>query len=83
MKYLMDRDIIGKRIRMARIMRNTTMKKLAYECGITSETIGCVERGKNYPSLFTILAICNVLDIDIRTLVSNNKIRLDGMKWAE
>lgn len=60
---------LGERIRVARERNNLTQEKLAELCSLSSSHIGHIERGTRIPSLETVFAVSNVLDISFDSLL--------------
>lgn len=67
MKY--DITEIGSDIKRLREGRYLSYQQLSDLIGITSATIFKWEQGSNEPRLINIIAICDVLDVDILDLV--------------
>ena len=60
----------GRVVRQARKKRNLSQEELAGRSGLHRNAIGLVERGERSPSLDTVLAIADGLEISAATLVS-------------
>ena len=68
-RYKLDYDVMAKRIKQARHEKGYSQSKLAEMVGVSTNTIGRLEISYTTVSLKTILAIANVLDVDINYLV--------------
>ena len=53
-------------------LRNITPYALAKEAGISTSTMSYLMKGKTKPYVYTILMLCNVLDIHISELFDDN-----------
>ncbi len=56
------RHELGRRIRMARVDRNWTLKDLSEHSGVSVSQLSSIERGAHLPSLESMLAIAQALD---------------------
>lgn len=56
------RHELGRRIRLARIDRNWTLKDLSEHSGVSVSQLSSIERGAHLPSLESMLAIATALD---------------------
>lgn len=56
---------IGKKIRLARVVKDLTQIDLAKRSGISRQTIIAIERGQVTPTRETLVAICAVLGMDL------------------
>ncbi len=65
-------QLFGKRIREERQKRSLTLEQLAEKCDISSNFLGQLERGKNVPSLKSLIRIANVLEVSIDGLLFEN-----------
>ena len=84
----MDVDTITKhvstRLRAARIAKGLTQEELAGRLGMATESISHIERGVTVPSLKTIAAMAEVLEIGVEEVFSGlNSDRKTGRKRAE
>ena len=68
-----DFRLVGLQIRNFRESRNISQEQLAYKAGLSTGTIGKIERGINNPKTDTLLRIAQVYDIPI----ANNKATAD------
>lgn len=53
-------------VRQLRLARALSQEQLALEANITPSYLGLIERGKKNPTVRTVEAICNALDIRLR-----------------
>lgn len=60
---------VGNRIRDLRKERNISQEELANEADIPLSQIGRIERGETNPTISTLYAISNALDINLKTLL--------------
>jgi transcriptional regulator with XRE-family HTH domain len=63
--------VLGARIRSLREKQNISQAQLAYECELSREYIGLVERGVYSPTITTLWAIADALSISVEELVSS------------
>lgn len=63
----------GEKIRSIREKKSLTMKELAEKAGVSESLISQIERNKVSPALDTLLAIVDVLDIDLEYLFASYK----------
>jgi transcriptional regulator with XRE-family HTH domain len=68
----MDYKELGKNIRKYRKKQNITIEELAGKCSISSNFLGKIERAQSIPSLETLVAIANGLNIGIDTLIKKD-----------
>lgn len=54
----------GKNLRVARLARGLSMRKLALEAGLDHGTILAIEKGKSNPTLTTIVLLAEALGVD-------------------
>ena len=59
----MDKTVLGKRIRQARLSRSYTQQALAEKAGIGEMYVGEIERGVKMPSINSFIKIIEALDI--------------------
>lgn len=59
----MDNELLGKRIREARLKKKYTQQRLAEEAGIGQMYLGEIERGAKMPSLKIFIKIVEALEI--------------------
>ena len=67
-----DYDFLGKSIRKYRKNKNLTLLKLAEMIDVSESFIGQVERGKNKPSLETVVNLANALGVSVDDLLYRN-----------
>jgi len=70
-RYNINNILIGARIKRAREKKGYTQSRLAELVNIYTNMIGKLEINCANPSLKTILAIANVLEVDINFFVSD------------
>lgn len=56
---------------------------LAQKAGISTSTMSYLMNGKTNPQLYTLLAICNVLDVSINDLLSTGKQDGSEESWED
>lgn len=56
-------QLIGNKIKLARIKKGLTQELLAEKCDVTPKYISTLENGKTAGSVPLIICICNVLEI--------------------
>lgn len=59
----LDYNIIGERLKKARINRNLTQEKLAEQLDVSIAFLSRIERGSSFISLKRLNQICSVLDV--------------------
>lgn len=52
--------------------RKLTPRGLAEKAGLSSSTVSYILNGRTKPQIYTILQICNALDVSVEQLFSNN-----------
>ena len=72
--------IFGKVIRQYRQKKKLTQEELALESGLDRTYISLLELGSNSPSLDTMLALCNALNLSLSQLVIRMEDELDRNK---
>lgn len=60
---------LGKAIRQIREKRGVTQEAVAHDAGITTATLGVIERGLSNPTWATVKAIATALDTSMVNLV--------------
>jgi len=60
--------LLGKKIRELRKLNELTQAELAERCNLSDNFIALLERGKNFPSIFTIKKLSEVFNIPISEL---------------
>jgi transcriptional regulator with XRE-family HTH domain len=68
--------IICNRIATLRKEKNMTLEQLAYQSGISKGGLSEIERNMKEPRAYTILKICNGLDITISEFFNFNEINV-------
>ncbi|NYV73002.1 helix-turn-helix domain-containing protein [Streptomyces sp. UH6] len=68
-------QVIGERIRAARLHQNLTQEKVYLAAGIDRRTLQEVEAGRGNPRVETLLRIAAVLDIPIGQLMQHDAPR--------
>jgi transcriptional regulator with XRE-family HTH domain len=64
-----DAALFGAALRRTRIARGWTITKLAQRSGLNAQYLGVVEAGRNVPTLYVILEVCEVLGVDAGELI--------------
>lgn len=59
----LDYNIIGERLKKARINKNLTQEKLAEQLDVSIAFLSRIERGSSFISLKRLNQICSVLDV--------------------
>lgn len=70
-----DYKSVGKRIKIARIKKETTQEKLAGTVGISITHMSNIESGSASMSLPTLVLIANALDVSLDELMSGSIIK--------
>ena len=60
---MMDKVVLGKRIKEQRVLRNLKQDKFAEMIGITNVHMSEIERGNKAPGMETFIRIVNILDV--------------------
>jgi transcriptional regulator with XRE-family HTH domain len=60
---------LGKAIRSLREKKGFTQEAVAHDAGITTATLGVIERGLSNPTWATVKAICSALNVSMIELV--------------
>lgn len=68
----MDYIALGAAIRKKRIERGWKIAILADKVGVSEDFIGKVERATDIPSLQTVVAIANALEVSVDSLLRND-----------
>jgi len=76
-----DTQLFGKKIREERLKRNLTLEQLSEKCDISSNFLGQLERGKNVPSLKSLIRIANVLEVSIDDLLFENLEKINSQNY--
>lgn len=70
----MDQEKIGKFIASCRKKKKLTQEQLAEELNITYKAVSKWETGKGLPDASIMMDLCNILDITVNDLLSDEKI---------
>ncbi len=73
----MDYTELGAAIRKKRIERGWKIALLADKAGVSEDFIGKIERATDVPSLQTIVAIANALEVSVDSLLRNDLAVVD------
>lgn len=68
----MDYTALGVAIRKKRIERGWKIAVLADKVGVSDDFIGKIERATDIPSLQTVVAIANALEVGVDSLLQND-----------
>jgi transcriptional regulator with XRE-family HTH domain len=63
---------VGRRIREAREASGLTLRAISDATGVSTSMLSLVERGRTSPSIGTLVAICDALDIQMAKLFSGS-----------
>ena len=63
--------MIGQRIKSIRVKSNLTQEKLAERMEINTKYLSSIERGKENPTLNTIICLAEALEVDIGDIFSS------------
>lgn len=66
---MLDPRSLGARVRVVRQRAGLSQAQLAERAGVANETISRLERGSFEPSLSTLIAVADVLEVDLDSLV--------------
>lgn len=69
---LVDYEALGKRIRMKRREKRMSQQELAKAVQISASYFGNLERGNRVPSIDTLVAIANSLDVGLDFLLADS-----------
>lgn len=73
----MDYTVLGAAIRKKRIERGWKIAILADKAGVSEDFIGKIERATDVPSLQTVVAIANALEVSVDSLLRNDLAVVD------
>lgn len=73
----MDYTLLGAAIRKKRNERGWKIGVLADKVGVSDDFIGKIERATDIPSLQTVVAIANALEVSVDSLLSDNLVVVD------
>lgn len=74
----MDYTLLGAAIRKRRNERGWKIAVLADKVGVSDDFIGKIERATDIPSLQTVVAIANALEVSVDSLLSDNLVVVDA-----
>lgn len=74
----MDYTALGAAIRRKRIERGWKIATLADKAGITEDFVGKIERATDIPSLQTVVAIANALEVGVDSLLRDDLVVVDA-----
>ena len=74
----MPSNLVGTRIREARRTRGLTLRGLAQSLGISASLVSQVETGKSQPSVSTLYAIANALELSLDELLDVGAVRSEA-----
>lgn len=63
MMLTFDKELMGKKIQMARKEKGYTQEYLSELVGISNRTLNLMEKGKSGMKIETLIKFCNVLDV--------------------
>jgi len=78
MPVFMHFRIIGQNISDCRKAMNLTQEQLAELAGISQQFLSKVENGKGVPSVTTIMALCDAMDIEANRLLTRSSASHDA-----
>lgn len=64
-------EVVGRRIRKLRTDRRLSQEQLAHLCGVHRTFVGHVERGEVNPTLGTLVALADGLDVHVGDLITD------------
>jgi transcriptional regulator with XRE-family HTH domain len=67
------RKLVGRNIRTLRTEKGLSQEKLAWSSKLTSDYVGCLERGQVNVSLDALARIAKSLEVDPKVLLDSNK----------
>ncbi len=65
----MDKAVLGKRLKEARIEKGFTQEQIAEKASISVEYVSALERGLKLPSLSMFIELANILDVSADALL--------------
>lgn len=71
---------VGSRVGYLRQKRDYTQKELAIKSGLSQATIALIENDKKDPSIKSLSAIANALDVHIAILFADESVHVFDMK---
>lgn len=79
----MDYTALGAAIRRKRIERGWKIATLADKAGISEDFVGKIERATDIPSLQTVVAIANALEVGVDSLLRDDLAVVDASLCEE
>ena len=79
----MDYTLLGAAIRKKRTERGWKIAILADKAGVSEDFIGKIERATDIPSLQTVVAIANALEVGVDSLLRNDLTIVDASLCEE
>ena len=79
----MDYTLLGAAIRKKRTERGWKIAILADKAGVSEDFIGKIERATDIPSLQTVVAIANALEVSVDSLLSDDLSVVDASLCEE
>lgn len=77
---ILDKEIIGKKIRQIRVEKGFSQEKLSEEIDISPRHMCTIENGNSLPSLETFVRIAKILDIDINDFFNLSSVNTDTLR---
>ena len=74
---------LGERLKISRIEKNISIRKLAEKIGLSPSFISQIEQGKTSPSIENIKKIAHFLDISVNFLIDDRKSAVSFVKNTE
>lgn len=74
---------LGERLKISRIEKNISIRKLAENIGLSPSFISQIEQGKTSPSIENIKKIAHFLDISVNFLIDDRKSAVSFVKNTE
>lgn len=62
-EYQQQLHFILSRIKEERVKANMSQIELSFAAGLSQNQVNCIEAGRNIPNLYTLLKICDALNI--------------------
>jgi transcriptional regulator with XRE-family HTH domain len=69
--------IFGEVIRELRLKARLSQEELSFACGRHRTYVSLIERGKNAPSILTLWALAEALDVTPSKIIRRVEVRLD------
>lgn len=77
---ILDKEIIGKKIRQARIEKGFSQEQLSEKINISPRHMCTIENGNSFPSLEIFVNISEILDIDINKFFNIETFKKDKLR---